>query len=62
MPLALALVAGALASVNPCGFPLLPAFLSTEPWVFVTDAQGRLAAKYEGSVAPQELKALLRGL
>lgn len=28
MPLALALVAGALASVNPCGFPLLPAFLS----------------------------------
>ena len=36
--------------------------LPTEPWVFVTDAQGRLAAKYEGSVAPQELKALLRGL
>lgn len=28
MPLALALVAGALASANPCGFPLLPAFLS----------------------------------
>ncbi len=28
MPLALALVAGALATVNPCGFPLLPAFLS----------------------------------
>jgi cytochrome c-type biogenesis protein len=28
LPLALALVAGALASVNPCGFPLLPAFLS----------------------------------
>jgi cytochrome c biogenesis protein CcdA len=28
MPLGLALVAGALASVNPCGFPLLPAFLS----------------------------------
>lgn len=28
MPLALALVAGALAGVNPCGFPLLPAFLS----------------------------------
>lgn len=28
MPVALALVAGALASVNPCGFPLLPAFLS----------------------------------
>jgi hypothetical protein len=28
MPLALALVAGALASVNPFGFPLLPPFLS----------------------------------
>jgi cytochrome c-type biogenesis protein len=28
VPLALALVAGALATVNPCGFPLLPAFLS----------------------------------
>jgi cytochrome c-type biogenesis protein len=28
LPLALALVAGALASLNPCGFPLLPAFLS----------------------------------
>jgi cytochrome c-type biogenesis protein len=28
VPIALALVAGALASVNPCGFPLLPAFLS----------------------------------
>jgi cytochrome c-type biogenesis protein len=28
LPLALALVAGALANVNPCGFPLLPAFLS----------------------------------
>lgn len=28
MPVALALVAGALASLNPCGFPLLPAFLS----------------------------------
>jgi cytochrome c-type biogenesis protein len=28
LPLALAIVAGALASVNPCGFPLLPAFLS----------------------------------
>lgn len=28
MPIAIAIVAGALASVNPCGFPLLPAFLS----------------------------------
>jgi cytochrome c biogenesis protein CcdA len=28
LPLGLALVAGGLATVNPCGFPLLPAFLS----------------------------------
>jgi cytochrome c biogenesis protein CcdA len=28
VPITLALVAGGLAVVNPCGFPLLPAFLS----------------------------------
>jgi cytochrome c-type biogenesis protein len=28
MPIAVALVAGSLAALNPCGFPLLPAFLS----------------------------------
>lgn len=28
MPIGIALVAGALAGLNPCGFPLLPAFLS----------------------------------
>lgn len=28
MPLSIALVAGALSTVNPCGFPMLPAFLS----------------------------------
>lgn len=28
MPIGIAIVAGALAGVNPCGFPLLPAFLS----------------------------------
>lgn len=36
--------------------------LPSEPWVFVTDASGRLAGKYEGSVAPRELRALLRRL
>jgi len=36
--------------------------LPSEPWVFVTDSQGRVAAKYEGSVAPGELAALLRSL
>ena len=28
VPISIALVAGGLAVVNPCGFPLLPAFLS----------------------------------
>lgn len=36
--------------------------LPSEPWVFVTDGRGRVAAKYEGSVAPGELEALLRKL
>lgn len=36
--------------------------LPSEPWVFVTDAKGRVAAKYEGSVAPSELTELLRSL
>ena len=36
--------------------------LPLEPWVLVTDARGRLAAKYEGSVAPKEVQALLRRL
>lgn len=33
--------------------------LPSEPWVFVTDSKGRVAAKYEGSVAPSELAQLL---
>ncbi|MDQ3964743.1 MAG: hypothetical protein M3277_12665 [Actinomycetota bacterium] len=36
--------------------------LPSEPWVFVTDERGRVAAKYEGSVAPRELRPLLRQL
>lgn len=36
--------------------------LPSEPWVFVTDNNGRVAAKYEGSVAASELTALLRSL
>lgn len=36
--------------------------LPSEPWVFVADAHGRVAAKYEGSVAPSELTELLRNL
>ena len=36
--------------------------LPSEPWVFVTDSKGRVAGKYEGSVAPTELAQLLRSL
>lgn len=34
--------------------------LPSEPWIFVTDASGRVAAKYEGSVGPTELRTRLR--
>lgn len=36
--------------------------LPSEPWVFVIDPKGRVAAKYEGSVAPTELTEELRSL
>lgn len=38
VPLSIALVAGGLATLNPCGFPLLPAFLS----FYVGAEEGRL--------------------
>ncbi|MFN2526773.1 MAG: hypothetical protein ABR505_11020 [Actinomycetota bacterium] len=34
--------------------------LPSEPWVFVMDARGRVVAKYEGTVAPQELRPVLQ--
>ncbi|MFE0156614.1 hypothetical protein ACFWY5_56475 [Nonomuraea sp. NPDC059007] len=36
LPLALALTAGMVAAFNPCGFALLPAYLT----LLVTDAEG----------------------
>jgi hypothetical protein len=36
--------------------------LPSEPWVFVVDAKGRIAAKYEGAVSPAELKPVLQKL
>ena len=36
--------------------------LPSEPWVFVVDGKGRVAAKFEGSLAPEELKAALQEL
>lgn len=36
--------------------------LPSEPWVFVVDAKGKLAAKYEGTVTPSELADSLKAL
>lgn len=36
--------------------------LPSEPWVFVVDRRGRLDAKYEGTLAPEELQAALKKL
>ncbi len=46
LPLALALVAGAVAAVNPCGFALLPAYLA----MLVTDAPDGAAEGTRGQV------------
>ena len=34
--------------------------LATEPWVFVTDAEGRVVAKFEGPVTIEEVESVLR--
>ncbi|HEX2296817.1 MAG TPA: hypothetical protein VHN37_16110, partial [Actinomycetota bacterium] len=36
--------------------------LPSEPWVFVVDADGKLAAKFEGTVSPAELEEALQTL
>lgn len=46
LPLALALVAGAVAAVNPCGFALLPAYLA----MLVTDTPAGSVAGTRGQV------------
>ena len=47
-------------------FQLAPAaaewHLPTEPWVFVVDRQGRLAAKFEGVVTLEDVETALAGL
>ncbi|HEU4481021.1 MAG TPA: FixH family protein [Actinomycetota bacterium] len=46
--------------------PVVPAVeewgLPSEPWIFVVDAEGEVAAKYEGSVAASELRDALERL
>lgn len=36
--------------------------LPSEPWVFVVDGRGRVVAKYEGTVAAEELRPVLKEL
>lgn len=36
--------------------------LPTEPWVFVVDAEGKVAAKFEGVVGPDELEAAIEAV
>ncbi|MDQ3962537.1 MAG: hypothetical protein M3277_01245 [Actinomycetota bacterium] len=51
---------------DPSDLKVVPAVkkwgLPTEPWVFVVDERGRVAAKYEGTVAASELEGELKGL
>jgi cytochrome c biogenesis protein CcdA len=54
VPLSIALVAGGLAALNPCGFPLLPAFLS----FYVSAREGRLP-RAPGRIAQGLLVGLL---
>ncbi|MSQ11846.1 MAG: thioredoxin family protein [Dehalococcoidia bacterium] len=54
---------GIAAARNDGKLVLMPASrewgLRSEPWVFVVDAQGRLAAKFEGLLTPEELESAL---
>jgi hypothetical protein len=34
--------------------------LQSEPWVFLVDAKGRIAEKFEGSVSVRELRDAVR--
>jgi cytochrome c biogenesis protein CcdA len=53
MPLAFALLAGALATLNPCGFVLLPAFLSYS--VGIDAGESHLLPARPGSCAARPL-------
>lgn len=51
---------------NPSELEAVPAMtqwgLPSEPWVFVVDSKGAIAAKYEGTVSPRSLNAELEDL
>lgn len=52
--------AGECQNLGDCVVPALNDFrLSSEPWVFIIDAQGKIAAKYDGVVSESEME---RGL
>jgi hypothetical protein len=36
--------------------------LPSEPWAFIVNDQGKVSAKYEGALAPEEMRADLEDL
>ena len=49
--------AGECQNLGDCVVPALNDFrLSSEPWVFIIDAQGKIAAKYDGVVSEDEME------
>jgi hypothetical protein len=42
--------------------PTLDWRLQTEPWVFIIDAQRRIAARFEGAASVEELRAALQAV
>lgn len=49
--------AGECRNLGDCVVPALSDFrLSSEPWVFIVDAQGKIAAKYDGVVSEKEME------
>jgi glutathione peroxidase-family protein len=40
--------------------PMIEWRLQTEPWIFVVDADGRIAARFEGAASPSELQEAIQ--
>jgi cytochrome c biogenesis protein CcdA len=58
LPLGFAFAAGMVATVNPCGFVMLPAFLT----MYLTDQQGDASSSQEGRSALGMSRSLLKAL
>ncbi len=55
-----------LDAASPADLRLVPAVaawgLPSEPWIFMIDREGMVAARFEGAISPQELTTSLEGL